>query len=273
MGETYMSQPQKPRLEKVKKIIAVGSGKGGVGKSTTSVNLALAWQLQGLQVGLLDADIYGPNQPKMLGVHGKPTPDGEDGRLSPLLVKGLFTMSIGYLVDPETPMVLRGPMISKLMEQMLFQTNWPELDILVIDLPPGTGDIQLSLSKKIQVDGAVIVTTPQDVALLDARKAIEMFNKVDVPVLGIIENMSMHVCSACGHEEAIFGEAGGDVLAKDCDLPLLGRLPLSLSVRKAGDQGEPIALTDAEFGYQKIAEKISSLFKKDSVKFPDIVVE
>lgn len=277
MTEAHMSQPQKRRLVAIKKIIAVGSGKGGVGKSTTAVNLALAWQQQGLRVGLLDADIYGPNQPKMLGVQGQPAPEGKDGRLSPFDVWGLSTMSMGYLVEAETPMVLRGPMISKLMEQMLFQTDWPSLDILVVDLPPGTGDIQLSLSKNITVDGAVIVTTPQDVAVLDARKAIEMFHKVDVPVLGVIENMSVHVCRACGHQEALFGVAGGDVLAKACGLPLLGQLPLALAIRQSGDEGKPIVLSDTETAitamYRSIAEKISGLIKKSSVKFPGIVVE
>lgn len=277
MHETYMSQPQKPRLSNIKKCIAVGSGKGGVGKSTTALNLALAWQQKGLRVGLLDADIYGPNQPKMLGVQGQPTPEGKEGRLCPFEVNGLFTMSIGYLVDAETPMVLRGPMISKLLEQMLFQTDWPDLDILVVDLPPGTGDIQLSLSKKMTVDGAVIVTTPQDVALLDARKAIAMFHKVEVPVLGVIENMSTHVCSACGHAEAIFGSNGGAALAKMCDLPLLGQLPLALVIREASDAGKPIVCSDREKriveSYHAIADKISSLLKKDPVKFPDIIVE
>lgn len=272
-----MSRPEKPRIKNIANVIAVASGKGGVGKSTTAVNLALAWQQKGLRVGLLDADIYGPNQPKMLGVNEQPAMQGVGGHLHPVEVNGLQTMSMGYLVEAETPMVLRGPMISKLMEQMLFQTDWPELDILVIDLPPGTGDIQLSLSKKIAVNGAVIVTTPQDVALLDARKAIEMFRKVDVPLLGVVENMSTHVCKACGHEEAIFGEAGGDALAKTCDLPLLGQLPLSISIREASDQGKPIILsseaTSIRETYLRIAEKISSQLKKDAVKFPDIVVE
>ncbi|MCB1828112.1 MAG: Mrp/NBP35 family ATP-binding protein [Coxiellaceae bacterium] len=270
-----MSQPQKPRLKNVKKVIAVGSGKGGVGKSTTAVNLALAWHQQGLKVGLLDADIYGPNQPKMLGVQDQPAMEGIGGHLHPVEVQGLYTMSIGYLVEANTPMVLRGPMISKLMEQMLFQTDWPELDVLVVDLPPGTGDIQLSLSKKIAVDGAVIVTTPQDVALLDARKAIEMFKKVDVPVLGVIENMSTHTCSSCGYVESIFGEAGGAALASLCDLPLLGQLPLALAIREACDRGSPIVLSSSaeSDAYLAIAEKISGLLKKDTVKFPDIVVE
>jgi len=277
MSETYMSQPQKPRLKNVACIIAIGSGKGGVGKSTTAVNLALAWHQQGKRVGLLDADIYGPNQPKMLGVHDQPAMEGIGGHLKPVEAKGLMTMSIGYLVEANTPMVLRGPMISKLMEQMLFQTDWPELDILVVDLPPGTGDIQLSLSKKVAVDAAIIVTTPQDVALLDARKAIEMFRKVDVPVLGIIENMSIHVCSACGHQEAIFGSAGGEALANQCELPLLGQLPLALAIREASDRGEPVFLSSNEKAiansYREIAENISRRLKKDSMKFPEIVVE
>lgn len=278
MNETYISQPALPRLPRVKKIIAVGSGKGGVGKSTTAVNLAFAWQQQGLSVGLLDADIYGPNQPLLLGVHGKPNPEGKDGRLSPMIVNDLAVMSIGFLVDPETPMVLRGPMISKLMEQMLFETEWPELDVLVVDLPPGTGDIQLSLSKKVQVDGVVIVTTPQSVATLDARKAIEMFRKVDVPVLGIIENMSTHTCSACGHEEALFGEAGGQRLAEACALPLLGKLPLSLEIRATNESGSPVVLAEPDSSvseaYRSIVTAVDNLLKKNaSVKFPKIVVE
>jgi len=261
MQEKENNQIKKPRLLAIERILLVGSGKGGVGKSTVAVNLALTWQQQGKRVGLLDADLYGPNQPSLLGVHEKPAPQGSmPGRFQPVEVKGLATMSIGYLVEATVPLVLRGPMVSKLMEQMLFQTEWPQLDVLVIDLPPGTGDIQLSLAKKIAVDGAIIVTTPQTVSLLDARKAIEMFHKVEVPVLGIVENMATHLCRQCGHLEAIFGEAGGHQLAADCGLPLLGQLPLAAVIRQSGDRGEPIVLSATEMeisrAYQEIAKAI-----------------
>ena len=243
----------------VRNVVAVASGKGGVGKSTTSVNIACALAQQGCRVGLLDADIYGPNQPLMLGVTAVAKAD--DSQLVPLLAHGVYSMSMGYLVDPDTPMVWRGPMVSKALTQLLYQTAWPDLDYLIVDLPPGTGDVQLTLSSSVRMTGAVIVSTPQDVALLDAKKAIKMFSKVSVPVLGMVENMSLHVCSQCGHEEAIFGHGGALSVAKDFTIPLLGELPLSLSVRQACDQGTPIVCADAESDiaqrYQSIATNVS----------------
>ncbi len=277
MSEVHMSGLQRRRLPQVRQLIAVGSGKGGVGKSTTALNLAIAWQQQGLRVGVLDADIYGPNQPRMLGVQNRPALKRKGEGFSPFEVDGLQTMSMGYLVDANTPMVLRGPMISKWMEQMLFQTHWSNLDLLVVDLPPGTGDIQLSLSKKVAIDGVIIVTTPQELALLDARKAIEMFNKMQVPVLGIIENMSTYQCTFCHHEAAIFGTLGGDALAKAYHLPLLGQLPLALAIRQASDQGKSLLLSAPQDAlakcYAKIADKIAIQLKKNVATFPDIVVE
>ena len=250
-----------------------------MGKSTTAVNLALALAEEGARVGLLDADIYGPNQPKMLGAMQKA--EHESQRLKPVEAHGLKTMSVGYLVDNETPMVWRGPMISKMLEQLLRGTAWGELDYLIIDLPPGTGDIQLTLSKRFHVNGAVIVTTPQDVALLDARKALEMFRKLEVPLLGVIENMSTHVCSQCGHEEALFGSGGGERLASASGLTLLGRLPLMRSIREASDAGQPIVISDpasdAAAAYRDIARKVKSVLtsqrQADALKFPDIIVE
>ncbi|MFK7975130.1 MAG: iron-sulfur cluster carrier protein ApbC [Halioglobus sp.] len=231
-------------MNQIKHIIAIASGKGGVGKSTTAVNLALALQAQGASVGLLDADIYGPSQQLMLGIGDDVRPDQQDGKyLLPVEAYGLKTMSMGYLVTDKTPMVWRGPMAGGALAQMLEQTLWGDLDYLVIDMPPGTGDIQLTLSQKAKVAGAVIVTTPQDIALLDARKGIEMFRKVDVPVLGIIENMSVHVCSACGHAEHIFGEHGGERIAQDYGVPLLASLPLSLEIREQTDAGTPTVAT------------------------------
>ena len=227
-------------MNTIKHIIAVASGKGGVGKSTTAVNLALALRSLGLQVGLLDADIYGPSQQKMLGIEEGVKPEQQGGQwLLPVMAHGLKTMSMGYLASERTPMVWRGPMAGGALVQMLDQTLWGELDVLVIDMPPGTGDIQLTLSQKATVAGAVIVTTPQDIALLDARKGIEMFNKVNVPILGIIENMAVHVCSQCGHAEHIFGSAGGERVAKDYGVELLASLPLALSIREQTDAGNP----------------------------------
>ena len=221
----------------IRNIIAVASGKGGVGKSTTAVNLALALAHEGARVGVLDADIYGPSMPRMLGVSGKPGNDGK--RIFPHEAYGIKVMSMGFLVEEDTPMIWRGPMVTSALQQLLGETDWGELDYLVVDLPPGTGDIQLTLVQKIPVAGAVIVTTPQDIALLDARKALQMFRKLEVPVLGVVENMSTHVCSQCGFEEPIFGAGGGERMAADFDIPLLGRLPLDIAIRKALDEGRP----------------------------------
>ena len=235
-----VSQRLQVLMNQIKHIVAVASGKGGVGKSTTAVNLALALSAMGSRVGLLDADIYGPSQQLMLGIPSGHRPEQQgDQHLLPVEAYGLKTMSMGYLVDDRTPMVWRGPMAGGALAQMLEQTLWGELDYLVIDMPPGTGDIQLTLSQKAKVAGAVIVTTPQDIALLDARKGIEMFRKVDVPVLGIIENMSVHICSECGHHEHIFGQQGGDRISKDYGVPLLASLPLTLSIREQTDAGRP----------------------------------
>ena len=240
-------------MNQIKHIIAIASGKGGVGKSTTAVNLALALKSMGASVGLLDADIYGPSQQLMLGIPADQRPEQQGGEyLLPVEAYGLKTMSMGYLVNDRTPMVWRGPMAGGALAQMLEQTLWGELDYLVIDMPPGTGDIQLTLSQKVKVSGAVIVTTPQDIALLDARKGIEMFRKVDVPVLGIIENMSVHVCSECGHREHIFGEQGGERIAGDYDVPLLASLPLALSIREQTDAGRPTVIAEPDSEVSKI---------------------
>lgn len=234
-------------MNQIKHIVAIASGKGGVGKSTTAVNLALGLRVLGAKVGLLDADIYGPSQQLMLGIPADQRPEQQGGQyLLPVMAYGLKTMSMGYLVNERTPMVWRGPMAGGALAQMLEQTLWGELDFLVIDMPPGTGDIQLTLSQKARVSGAVIVTTPQDIALLDARKGIEMFRKVDVPVLGIIENMAVHVCSACGHREHIFGEHGGDRIASDYGVPLLASLPLTLAIREQTDAGRPTVISDPQ---------------------------
>lgn len=268
------------RMENVKNIIAVASGKGGVGKSTTSVNLALALSAEGAKVGLLDADIYGPSQPRMMGLSGKP--ESTDGKsIEPMCNYGIETMSIGYLIDEETPMIWRGPMVTQALEQLLNETNWDDLDYLVIDLPPGTGDTQLTLSQKVPVSGAIIVTTPQDIALLDARKGLKMFEKVEVPILGVVENMSTHVCSQCGHEEPIFGEGGGESMAKDFDITLLGSVPLDMSIRVQVDGGKPSVVSDPDGAiaqsYREIARKASASLagraKDYSAKFPNIVIQ
>ncbi len=274
-----VQQSLKP-ITNIKNIIAVASGKGGVGKSTTAVNLALALTSEGANVGLLDADIYGPSIPTMLGLSGYPTSD--DGKImNPKVAYGLQTISIGYLIDADQPMIWRGPMVTKTLQQLLQDTRWQDLDYLIVDLPPGTGDIQLSLSQQIPVSGAVIVTTPQDIALMDAQRGLGMFKKVNVPVLGIIENMSMHICSQCGHEEAIFGEGGGNMMAEKNDVDLLGALPLDINIRKFADSGRPSVIADpngriAEI-YRQIAQKMAAklaLKTKDySNKFPNIVVE
>ncbi|WP_101757457.1 iron-sulfur cluster carrier protein ApbC [Oceanicoccus sp. KOV_DT_Chl] len=274
------SQRDLRNMDKVKNIIAVASGKGGVGKSTTSVNLALALARDGAKVGLLDADIYGPSQQLMLGVDKSARPEQEGQQyLMPIEAHGLKTMSMGYLVTDKTPMVWRGPMAGGAMNQLLAQTWWGELDYLIIDMPPGTGDIQLTLSQKAVVAGAVIVTTPQDIALLDAQKGIEMFNKVEVPVLGVVENMAIHICSACGHKEHVFGEGGGGRIAADYHVPLLGSLPLSLKIRQQSDAGAPTVVAEPESDeallYGDIARNIAvELAKTASTAsaFPNIVI-
>lgn len=269
-----------PRIENIKHIIAVASGKGGVGKSTTAVNLALALVAEGVRVGILDADIYGPSVPLMLGIKQRPEVRDQK-KMVPVMAHGLQSMSIGYLVDETAPMVWRGPMATGALQQLLTDTLWDNLDYLIIDLPPGTGDIQLTLAQKIPVSGAVIVTTPQDLALLDARRAYEMFRKVNVPVLGVVENMSMHVCSKCGHAEPIFGEGGGQRLAEEYHIPLLGALPLDWQIRQQTDGGKPTVAADPHGVnaklYREIArqliEKLSLQDSGDSRKFPKIVIQ
>ena len=267
-------------LPNVKNIIVVASGKGGVGKSTVSANLALALQAEGARVGVLDADIYGPSQPRMLGVGGRPeSPDGK--RITPIQAHGLAVMSIGFLVEEDTPMIWRGPMVTQAMMQLLNDTQWEQLDYLIIDLPPGTGDIQLTLSQKVPVAGAVIVTTPQDIALLDARKALKMFEKVEVPVLGIVENMATHICSNCGHEEHIFGEGGGMRMATQYGVPYLGSLPLDIRIREQADSGMPTvaAMPDSELTarYRAIARnaagRLSRQPRNKSLGLGKIVVQ
>lgn len=248
-------------VENIKHIIAVASGKGGVGKSTTSVNLALALTHMGMKVGLLDADIYGPSQPLMLGVASNVRPEQTGpSRMAPVMAHGVASMSMGYLVTDSTPMVWRGPMAAGALQQILTQTDWGDLDYLIIDLPPGTGDIQLTLAQKANLTGALVVTTPQDIALLDAVKAVEMFRKVQVPVLGIVENMAVHVCSQCGHAEHIFGEGGGQRMAESYDTAMIGALPLDISIRKSVDDGKPSVVADPESeiakGYLAIAQAL-----------------
>ena len=267
-------------IDNVKNIIAAASGKGGVGKSTTAVNLALALAAEGAKVGLLDADIYGPSQPRMLGVSGQP--ESKDGKsLEPMEAYGLQAMSIGFLVDEETPMIWRGPMVTQALEQLLNDTNWANLDYLIIDLPPGTGDTQLTLAQKVPVSGAVIVTTPQDIALLDARKGFKMFEKVEVPVLGIVENMSIHICSKCSHEEHIFGEGGGQRMADQYGVDFLGALPLDIRIRVETDGGKPTVVAEPdsrisqiyrEIG-RKTAAKLALQAKSYASKFPNIVIQ
>ena len=268
-------------LPGVKNIVAVASGKGGVGKSTTAANLALALAQEGASVGLLDADIYGPSQPQMMGIAGQ-QPHSLDGQsMEPLEAHGLKVMSIGFLVDAETPMVWRGPMVTQALEQLLKETNWGELDYLVVDMPPGTGDTQLTLSQKVPVTGAVIVTTPQDIALIDARKGLKMFEKVGIPILGIVENMSMHVCSNCGHAEPIFGQGGAERLCRDYETEFLGALPLELGIRELADAGRPTVVgapdsTAAELYRaiaRKVAVKIAQQAKDMTSKFPSIVIQ
>jgi ATP-binding protein involved in chromosome partitioning len=264
----------------IKNIIAVASGKGGVGKSTTAVNLALALAAEGASVGILDADIYGPSQPTMLGISG--TPQSKDGKsLEPMEGHGLQAISIGFLVDVDTPMVWRGPMVTQALEQLLRDTRWRDLDYLVVDLPPGTGDIQLTLAQKVPVTGAVIVTTPQDIALIDARKGLKMFEKVGIPILGVVENMSIHVCPKCGHESHIFGEGGAARMCKDYGTELLGQLPLDESIREQADSGKPTLVSDPDGRvaaiYKGIARRcavrIAESQRDSSAKFPNIVVQ
>jgi len=277
---THAVQPSVKPLSGIKNILAIASGKGGVGKSTTASNLALALQKMGARVGLLDADIYGPNQSHMLGELERPEITDEK-RFIPLIRHGLQTMSMAYLIDPDQPMVWRGPMTSKALQQLLFDTNWDDLDYLLIDMPPGTGDVQLTLAQKVPVSGAIIVTTPQEVALQDARKAIEMFNKVNVPILGIIENMSVHQCVACGHEESIFGQGGGAATAERYGIQFLGDLPLQSTIRACADAGKPIVLAEPESisaqRYMHIAKEIARVLAQRprdySHKFPNVVVE
>ena len=268
------------RIKGIKNIIAVASGKGGVGKSTVAVNLALALQAEGATAAILDADIYGPSIPRMLGLSGRP--DSEDGKtLDPKTGHGLQAMSIGLLVEEETPMIWRGPMVTQALEQLLSDTNWKDVDFLIIDLPPGTGDVQLTLCQKIPLSGAVIVTTPQDISLIDARKGLKMFEKVDVPVLGVIENMSVHICSSCGHEDHIFGAGGGESMAQQYGIDLLGALPLDTLIREGMDTGKPIVALQPDSRPSQIYREISrrlagklALRAKDySSKFPNIVVQ
>jgi ATP-binding protein involved in chromosome partitioning len=267
-------------LEGIKNVIAVASGKGGVGKSTTAVNLALALQIEGAKVGILDADIYGPSIPRMLGIEGKP--DSVDGKsLEPMGGHGIQAMSIGFMIDEETPMIWRGPMVTQALEQLLRDTQWKNLDYLVIDLPPGTGDVQLTLAQKVPVSGSIIVTTPQDIALLDARKGLKMFEKVEVPVLGIVENMSIHICTECGHAEHIFGQGGGEKMCDQYNVDFLGALPLDIDIRINADGGHPSVAQDpdspASVIYREIARRTAaklSLKAKDySAKFPNIVIQ
>lgn len=263
----------------VKNIIAVASGKGGVGKSTIAVNLALALAAEGARVGILDADIYGPSQPLMLGISGRPQTEGGN-KLIPMVGYGVQSMSIGYLVDEDAPMIWRGPMVTGALQQLLKDTKWDNLDYLVVDLPPGTGDTQLTLAQQIPVSGAIIVTTPQDIALLDAQRGLRMFEKVGVPVLGIVENMSIHICSKCGHAEPIFGEGGGEKMARKYGVELLGSLPLDISIRKNADGGHPTVVAEPDSKpaqiYKEVARKMAArlaLKAKDySARFPTITI-
>jgi ATP-binding protein involved in chromosome partitioning len=267
-------------IPEVKNIIAVASGKGGVGKSTTAANLALALAAEGASVGILDADIYGPSQPMMLGISGRP--ESRDGKsLEPMIGHGVQASSIGFMSDVDTPMVWRGPMVTQALEQLLRDTHWQGIDYLVVDLPPGTGDIQLTLAQKVPVTGAVIVTTPQDIALIDARKGLKMFEKVGIPIIGIVENMSTHICSNCGHEEHIFGAGGAEKMCKDFNTEFLGALPLDIHIREQTDSGKPSVVSDpdgrvAEI-YRRIARrvavKISEQAKDMTSKFPNIVIQ
>ena len=266
-------------LPNVKNIIAVASGKGGVGKSTTAVNLALALAAEGASVGLLDADIYGPSQPMMMGIEGRP--ESVDGKnMEPMENYGIQVMSIGFLVAQDEAMIWRGPMATQALEQLLRQTNWRDLDYMIVDMPPGTGDIQLTLSQRVPMTGAVIVTTPQDIALLDAKKGIKMFEKVGVPILGIVENMAVHICSQCGHSEHIFGEDGGKKMAAEYKMDYLGALPLDMQIRLQADNGRPTVVADPDGDvarlYKSVARKVAitvaAKSKDFSAKFPTITI-
>ena len=266
-------------MPKVKNIVAVASGKGGVGKSTTAVNLALALAAEGASVGILDADIYGPSQPMMMGIEGRP--ESADGQtMEPMSNYGVQVMSIGFLVDADNPMIWRGPMVTQALEQLLRQTNWSDLDYLIVDMPPGTGDIQLTLSQKVPLTGAIIVTTPQDIALLDAKKGLKMFEKVGVPILGIVENMAVHVCTNCGHVEHIFGADGGRKMAEQYGVDYLGALPLNISIREQADAGRPSVVSDPDGEIaaiyktvaRQVAVKIAAKAKDFSSKFPTISI-
>jgi ATP-binding protein involved in chromosome partitioning len=274
-----VQRPLKP-LAGIRNIVAVGSAKGGVGKSTVAVNLAAAWAAMGARVGLLDADIYGPSQPLLLGVEGvKPETQGQ--RIIPVQAQGLKLMSIGLLIDPGQPAIWRGPMVTQALTQLLTGTEWGELDYLVLDLPPGTGDLQLTLAQKVPVAGAVVVTTPQEIAVADARKGLRMFEKVAIGVLGVVENMSTHVCSSCGHEEAIFGSGGGEALAAECGVALLGRLPLDARIRSESDAGRPTVLSAPDTAraqaYREFARRTAGVLagrpRDRSGAFPGVVVE
>ncbi len=264
----------------IKNIIAVASGKGGVGKSTTAVNLALALAVEGATVGMLDADIYGPSQPIMLGITGRPT--SRDGKtMEPMEGHGVQAMSVGFLIEQDTPMVWRGPMVTQALEQLLTETKWRDLDYLVVDLPPGTGDIQLTLAQKVPVTGAVIVTTPQDIALVDARKGLKMFEKVGIPILGVVENMAVHICSSCGHAEHIFGTGGGEKMCRDYNVEFLGSLPLDIRIREQADSGRPTVVADPEGPVaaiyrdiaRKVAARIARATEDRSSVFPKIVIQ
>ena len=268
-------------LPNVKNIVAVASGKGGVGKSTTAVNLALALAAEGASVGILDADIYGPSLPTMLGIHGQRPESPDNQSMNPLVGHGLQANSIGFLIDEDNPMVWRGPMATSALEQLLRQTNWRELDYLIVDMPPGTGDIQLTLAQRVPVTGAVIVTTPQDIALLDAKKGLKMFEKVGIPILGIVENMGLHICSNCGHEEHIFGAGGGERMAKEYGVEILGQLPLDIAIRERTDAGQPTVVSHPD---SRIAETYRAIARRVAIsiaerqrdmtsKFPSIVVQ
>ncbi|MFU8830560.1 MAG: iron-sulfur cluster carrier protein ApbC [Wenzhouxiangella sp.] len=275
----HQTQPNVERLKSVKNIIAVSSAKGGVGKSTVACNLALALVAEGASVGMLDADIYGPSQPRMLGVKGRP--DSLDGHaIEPMKSYGIESISVGYLIDDDEPMIWRGPMVTRAMQQLLGDTRWSDLDYLIVDMPPGTGDIQLTLSQHVPVAGAVIVTTPQDIATLDARKGLQMFRKVNVPVLGIIENMSLHTCSNCGHQEHLFGAGGGERIAHDYGVPLLGALPLDIRIREHADGGRPsvVAEPDGEIAglFSEIALRMAAKLSLQAADYthrmPKIVI-